>query len=436
MRTGANPAAFTNSLAFQVVDPDAVPGVALNSHVQFEVDFLSNGIETPRLDELTLLFQGGATDMIFPLFEGASVYFQDRFWYSQIRQDQATPDVVWKLFGAGWSDHDDYAMSFFAIHGPFLMSGSALEGIVYRNITDEDGVRLKQKDGRRIRPTLRTTDYRGSGQERDSTVLEALIVARNENILITDRDLVVNGGFEEWAGINPSGWTPSVFGGVRHVSGETDMRNVGAGKYSAKIQILSTMGSVPTDWTIRQSVRLKNDEAYTLRFMAKSEGAAPNILKLQAVMPSGTDQYLTDGGSWSTTVTDLAASFAFTDSMEEFALNFVTPSDIENATEVRLIFGFASGSAAALFWLDEVSILPAETNFGFLITPYLDRLPKLPPQKMLLRQGNLAVVKERIPIDEALVRNVGLEITMDEAQASGKIMGIWVRMAREALKDA
>ena len=435
MRSGANAGVFTTALPWTTVLDGTVPSVALNDFVQFEVDFVTDGINTPRLDELTLLFQASAAGMIAPLFEGAGIYYDDRFWYSQVRQDQPTPDKTWKFFGGGWSEHDDQAMSCWERHGDALLSGSAVDGIVYRNMKDDNGVRIKTRDSRRIFPFLRTQDFQLTGQERDKTILEALLTCRNESTLIVDRDLILNGGFEDWTGKDPAGWTSSTFGFLRHFYTERDQRNIAAGLVSGRFTILSSMVGIPNDWTIRQSVKLRNSERYTLRFKAKAENGPITMLRLHAVMSSGTDQYLTGPGPWSTTVTDIASLFTFDANMNEYSLDFVAPSDIENATEVRLIFGYSSGSAAGQFWLDDVSILPSETSFGFLVNPILDRMPKLPAQRVLLRRNDLAVIKERIPVDEAGVRNFALELTMDEAEASGKIMGIWVRCAREALRD-
>lgn len=442
MRSAASAIGLDSEL-FTVQTPGAAPTVAENSFVQFQVEFTSQGGRTPSLEDLALTFLAAAKGIIQPQFESCGIFFEDRYWLNTVKRDAQKPATMWKYdtVNRAFSRHTDYAMSDWDLLGTDLFSCSCEDGSVFRHVIDAARNHIGAKDGRVIPCVIETADSAYGDQSTSHSLRDFTIAARNE---AENRvNFITNPTLENWTADVPDGWSVTgdnnIFGENR-VFQEIDPRNTLHGDSSARLDFRApSAGALTLDVVIPG---LLNDTDYILIFHTKSKDQSPSILQLQASTPPGAPVFLQDDGTWGAASNQLAAGFAFLDSVDKNTLAFRTPSNIESFSEVKLSFGFALNSLRGTLWVDSVALYEASTITSRLlkIQPILNDQDFGPEQTMNLIGGDqstidLGIREERFRMDSALNNNGRLRITHQEPEARAKLLGIFISHAPEKFRS-
>lgn len=442
MKSAASAVGLDSEEFFQQT-PGLAPTVTENSFVQFFVQFTSDGSRTPALEDLALTFLSAAKGIIQPQFESCGIFYEDRYWLNTVKRDAQKPATMWKYdtVNKAWSRHTDYAMSDWGLLGTDLFSCSCEDGSVFRHVIDAARNHIGAKDGRVIPCVIETADSAYGDQSTSHSVRDFIIAARNE--AENKVNFIINPTLENWTADVPDGWSVTgdnnIFGENR-VFQEIDPRNTLNGDSSARLDFRAPpAGDLTLDVFIPG---LLNDTDYILIFHAKSKDASPSILQLQASTPPGAPVFLQDDGSWGAASNQLAAGFAFADSVDKHTLAFRTPSDIESFSEVKLSFGFALNSLRGTLWVDSVALYESSTVTSRLlkIQPILNNQFFGPEKIMNLIGGDqstldLGIREERFRIDSALNNNGRLRITHEEPEARAKILGIFISHAPEKFRS-
>lgn len=476
------PADDFTGIPFEMVTPGISPDlniIPLNPFIQWRVVFTSStSTETPRLDDLSILFTAALSDFIRPRFESAGILFDRRYWLSAVSRDDTNPSLVWKFqqLLKSWSRHPGFNMSSWTRLSEDFYSGSAIDGRVYRNVMDADGEVIRSHAGVPILCIVETKDSAPNGQDRTSTITDFVVACRNESK--NRKNLIRNSNFEDWANIptftpGPSGLlNQGTFPGAlaawefegntnfgQGILRETITDNVVSKLNSAKISwsnpstsafVTRIFGSntpqvVPNDQDLimRHDVSLEFVTDYFLTFDAKKNFGIPiNIFRIQDFRSDGNHEYLQSDGSWSAVVEDFVGDdTAITESMEKQVFSFKTNTSDPFHVFYRIQFGYliSTSSTPGVTWIDDVTLFEAtETVPRFLhVLPILDGQDDVPERRINLTGENdgkldVGVRRSQFRVDRALVRNVRFRFRHQEAEAKFKVFGLYVNSVPEA----
>lgn len=428
------------SASYVDVNATGVPPVTPNQFIQIRLRSTSSNVQTPRIHDITLSFSELETDIIGTLVESNGIFFEDRSLFNLVQRDFDTPNTMWKVgYFEESMEHNDYQMSCWAIHQGNLFSGSAIDGKVYRNIRDKNGVRLPNKDGRPMVTEMEPANNALGAQEVEKSVRDYLFSARNESekfpnlFLNPDFELVV--GPSDPASIGTSlaaSWNQNATSPLRTarlVSTDTEPINVFSRKISMSLQA-STRGSFSPFFA--QSVSLSNDTDYELKFFTKNRGPAARI-----VIKTADGLILGDDGTWLSTnnplfLPDSGGIYL----LQEFG--FRTLVDIENRGPVEFRFEY-EGNPALLqgtTYFDLMSLKRIQTRDRKVeIVPIIDGQDLLPARVIDLVDDRDGIVKVRGRIDRAGVRNLSYRIRTEGVDSGFKFMGLLTSFAPENVRS-
>ncbi len=483
------PTADFTGIDFVPVAPGIAPdttAIPLNQFVEWQAVFTSSAnTQTPRLDDLSILFTSAAADFVRPRFQSAGVIFDRRYWLSSVLRDQDSPTLVWKYqqLLKSWSRHPGFNVSSWTKFPDELFSGSSATGDVYRNVIDELGKHIGTHDGTNILCVAETKDSPFSGQDRTSTVLETIIACRNESK--NRSNLIRNSNFEEWGQVpsflpgpltalgssffgsaTPGALAAWEFEGVinfgQGILRETEFGKVVSGLSSAKISWTSpALGSFAVkdietsfpqvvannnDLLMRHDVSLLPDQDYFLTYYAVRDDQAPiNIFRIQDFRSDGAHEYLRNDGTWGALVDEfLGDNAAITEAMEKHIFSFRTNVSDPNHVFYRIQFGYliSTNTTKGATWIDDVTLYEAtEAVPRYLrVIPILDGQEDLPERRINLTGENdgtfdVGVRRKQFRIDRALIKNGKYRLIHEEPEAQAKVMGIYTMFTPEELRQ-
>lgn len=456
MRSAATSGGLTAE-NFEVVTPAVAPDTALiplREFIQWKVVFASSEPdETPRLDDISILFIPANSNFILPRFESVGIFFDRRYWLSAVGRDDTNPTLVWKYSQLlkGWSRHPGFNMSSWARLSDAFYSGSAIDGRVYRNVKDANGELLRDHAGTSILCLAETKDSAPTGQDHTSTVLNFTAVCRNE--ARNTKNLIRNPSFEDWPNVlGPAAWEfeGSINDG-QEVSREIDPRNIVTGTSSLLLDwgnpsisafvwssVLKIVVGNTSDLLIREDVSLKPDTDYTLTYYAKKDsGAAMNIFRIQDFRSDGNHEFLRNDGTWGALVDEfIGDNTTISETMTKRTVTFRTNSADPDHAFYRIQYGYliSTNATPGLTWLDEITLFETSQSISrnLHVLPILDGKDNVPERRINLNGGDdgildVGVIRKQFRIDKALVRNVRFRLRHQEPEARAKVLGIYVK---------
>lgn len=439
------------------ISPDTTL-IPLNQFIEFLVAFTSSaGDETPRLDDLSILFTSAASDFIRPRFESAGILFDRRYWLSAVSRDDTNPTLVWKYqqLLKSWSRHPGFNMSSWTRLSEDFYSGSATDGRVYRNVVDANGEIIRTHAGSDILCLAKTKDSAPTGQDHTNTILDFAVVCRNEDS--NRKNLVRNYSFEDWPDdLTPAGWGSA--GSIREgqrLSMETDPRHISDRSASLKIdwsnpsrgififnRFISVVVPNNVDLISFQDISLEPNQDYILTFYAKKDDGFPmNIFRIQDFRSDGNHQFLREDGTWGALVDEfLGDNATITETVARRLFSFRTNAPDPNHVFYRIQFGYLISTTGnpGTTWIDDVTLFeaPLSTPRFIHVLPILDGKEDLPERSINITGDSdgildVGVIRKGFRIDKAQVKNVGFRFRHEDPESGAKILALYVNSTPE-----
>lgn len=191
--------------------------------------------------------------------------------------------------------------------------------------------------------------------------------AADEHITIDLRALA-NGGFEDWTGGAPDGWTVVTTGTGASVTQETTIKH--SGTSSAKL----TAGTGTPGALVRKDVTVRSGERRRAAWALYGDGSNATWLRIQNLH---TGLYLNSSGAWVSSPTDLAAQTAAAWATGNLAFT-VEGMDVTRRNLVTLRVEASCTAASGIGYVDDLELVPGVTFLGVfghnvdaLVTPQL-----------------------------------------------------------------
>lgn len=432
--------------------------IPLNRFIEWKAVFTSSDpTETPKLDDISILFTSAASNFIRPRFESVGVLFDRRYWLSAVLREDSNPTLVWKYqqLLKSWSRHPGFNTSSWTNLSEDFFSGSAVDGQVLRNVMDANGELITSHSGNKILCIAETKDSPFTGQDHTNTVMDFAVVCRNEDR--ERKNLIRNPSFENWpTNFSPAAWdsTGNIRDGQRLIM-ETDPRNISDGSFSLRLDWSNPSTSVlvsnnffriiipnTADLLAFQDISLKPDQDYILTFEAKKDiRASMNIFRIQDFRSDGNHEFLRNDGTWGPLVDEfLGDNTTVSETMTKRKLAFISNSPDSNHVFYRVQFGYLASTTGTpgTTWIDDVTLFEAPESIPrFLnVLPILDGKDDVPERRINLTgidDGilDVGVVRKQFRIDRALVRNGRFRIRYEESSGRAKVLGLYTKSVAE-----
>lgn len=426
-------------------DPTLIPP---NSWIKIKVFIAGQLIGDPEIRDITLSFNTLETEIIGTLVESNGIFYEDKAWFNLTKRDDDIPTVLWKIgFFEEGTEHDDYRMSCWAIHDGALMSGSAVDGKVYRNVRDKRGIRITSKDGRTITQEMQTGNNGLGQQSGEKSVRDWVLTARNENENFLN--LIINGNFEEIAsatGQRLQDLDPSLLASEVPVGWDQNAVNIGrtarlVGSKFDPVNVFSGHGSMELDAStlepfevfVSQKLNLINDTDYELELFSKNIGEPAEVQ-----ISTADGLILGVGGTWLSTndpiqLADTGGIYA------EQTIGFRTLTDIEDKLPVEVKFRYKATivELQGRTFIDRVELRRAQTrNRKLQIIPILDGVDHLPVRLIDLVSGRDGIIRARGRIDKSGVRNLSYKIRTENLDTGFKFLTLLTSFGFERIRSA